>query len=447
MSDDALRSRRRRGPEAELTCTYPGCDEPRWEGSAEGRCLFHAAENGHDDEVALSVWSFARQRVAARRLDFRGCRFPDDPSGQGFQGLAFPGSVSFEDAVFAGTANFQDADLGGADGQFEAVFRSARFEGWAQFEGARFGRADFIRAELLGHAQFARARFEGAAQFDYAHFARADFAEATFDDLTGWSGAAFERSVVFARAAFRAVTFEHVHFQGRAAFSGACFRDAVNFQGVHFELADFGGATFEGKADFLGARAAQTFTLDLPGFGGTRRERRPFALRGEGETAYRLAKQAAQERGDYRLAGEYHYAEQCSGERARRSRVMTSPWRPAFFAPSNLAALLRAVGELVFARVLFGYGERPGRVFLTGLGVIFAWSLLYYGSGALTGAVTAGGTTWLDCLHFSTVTFTTVGYGDIMPLGVARLFAGSEAILGTALMALFIVSLARRYSR
>lgn len=77
------------------------------------------------------------------------------------------------------------------------------------------------------------------------------------------------------------------------------------------------------------------------------------------------------------------------------------------------------------------------------------WSLLYRATGALTGAIglSGDGLGWLDCLHFSTVTFTTVGYGDITPLGVARLLAGSEAILGTALMALFIVSLARKYER
>ena len=35
-----------------------------------------------------------------------------------------------------------------------------------------------------------------------------------------------------------------------------------------------------------------------------------------------------------------------------------------------------------------------------------------------------------DALYFSTVTVTTVGYGDIVPLGINRALAGLEALLG-----------------
>ncbi|MDP7162721.1 MAG: potassium channel family protein [Phycisphaerae bacterium] len=52
------------------------------------------------------------------------------------------------------------------------------------------------------------------------------------------------------------------------------------------------------------------------------------------------------------------------------------------------------------------------------------------------------------CIYFSTVTFTTLGYGDFRPKpGFFRLLAGTEAFLGVALMPLFIVDLARKYTR
>jgi hypothetical protein len=52
-------------------------------------------------------------------------------------------------------------------------------------------------------------------------------------------------------------------------------------------------------------------------------------------------------------------------------------------------------------------------------------------------------------LYFSTITFTTLGYGDLYPSpeGFYRQLAMAEAVAGGCLMALFVVCLAKRYSR
>jgi hypothetical protein len=39
-------------------------------------------------------------------------------------------------------------------------------------------------------------------------------------------------------------------------------------------------------------------------------------------------------------------------------------------------------------------------------------------------------TSFLDYMYFSTVTFTTLGYGDFRPCEHARLYAAAEAMLG-----------------
>ena len=46
-----------------------------------------------------------------------------------------------------------------------------------------------------------------------------------------------------------------------------------------------------------------------------------------------------------------------------------------------------------------------------------------------------------DAIYFSTVTWTTLGYGDIVPIGDTRLIAGFEALAGYVTMSLLIVVL------
>ncbi len=40
----------------------------------------------------------------------------------------------------------------------------------------------------------------------------------------------------------------------------------------------------------------------------------------------------------------------------------------------------------------------------------------------------------IDCVYFSFTTYTTIGYGDIEPLGAIRFLAGLEAITGLSLI-------------
>ena len=47
-------------------------------------------------------------------------------------------------------------------------------------------------------------------------------------------------------------------------------------------------------------------------------------------------------------------------------------------------------------------------------------------------------------LYFSTVTFTTLGYGDVVPKQSFRLFAASEALVGVLIAGLFLFTLSRR---
>jgi len=59
------------------------------------------------------------------------------------------------------------------------------------------------------------------------------------------------------------------------------------------------------------------------------------------------------------------------------------------------------------------------------------WALLgHFDLGSLTGI---SGTLY-ECVYFSSVTYTTLGFGDVNPVGPLRLLAGAEALTGLILI-------------
>ncbi len=88
--------------------------------------------------------------------------------------------------------------------------------------------------------------------------------------------------------------------------------------------------------------------------------------------------------------------------------------------------------------------KNRARVVVALLGAIFAhlieiwlfafayYAIIYYDKmGALEGNFDGS---LYDCFYFSITTYTTVGYGDIAPLGDVRLLAGLESLTGLVLI-------------
>ncbi|MGI9271989.1 MAG: potassium channel family protein [Woeseiaceae bacterium] len=57
--------------------------------------------------------------------------------------------------------------------------------------------------------------------------------------------------------------------------------------------------------------------------------------------------------------------------------------------------------------------------------------LSFEGFGELVGA---DGPTFLDCIYYSASVFTTVGFGDIYPVGAIRTMTGTEGITGLTMI-------------
>jgi hypothetical protein len=80
---------------------------------------------------------------------------------------------------------------------------------------------------------------------------------------------------------------------------------------------------------------------------------------------------------------------------------------------------------------------------------LFELILFFSAAYRLAGISGPGGRaeTFGACLYFSVITITTVGYGDLVPLPQARVFAAFEALTGYVYMALFIAAVNNLLSR
>ena len=106
---------------------------------------------------------------------------------------------------------------------------------------------------------------------------------------------------------------------------------------------------------------------------------------------------------------------------------------------------------------LTNHGESVKRVVYWSIGVILACALAYpFTGGIATGNEVFRATSLsalslglvLRSLYFSTVTFTTLGYGDYHPVGEwSKALAGAESLAGALLVALFVFVLGRRVAR
>jgi len=144
------------------------------------------------------------------------------------------------------------------------------------------------------------------------------------------------------------------------------------------------------------------------------------------ENTYRNLRLQYSGQGEPEIAGQFFYREKVTQRRQKNH--------------------LSRIWDYFSKEVLFGYGERPMNVLMSSgiLTVLFAW--IYAGSENLIhGNVVT--TDVLSALYFSVVTFTTLGYGDYHPVGWLRFLSAFEALLGAVFIALFIVTMTRKFIR
>jgi hypothetical protein len=291
--------------------------------------------------------------------------------------------------------------------------------------------------------------FDGDVLFNMSVFlGQARFIGATFRKAAGFDGCTFQRVCAFREAVFCGRTlFRTVMFEGYVLFNDAVFREDARFINTCFSKGvNFTKTVFERKADFPGVYSRGKTVPQIEGVN--------FVRKRYGDDIYfwRFMKQVSQEAGLYREAGECFYQEQC-GHYWQRFRG--PEYRRLSAGGKALRWLwgIRLVPELVFGRLLFGYGERPIRVLTAAVIIIIACGLFYASPAArfsIASETQRHHLTLLEALFYSTTTFTTLGLGDFAPNSESPLTQAVtmfEAFTGAFLIALFVVCFWKRFSR
>ena len=290
--------------------------------------------------------------------------------------------------------------------------------------------------------------FKREAIFNSSEFlGQTRFSGAVFHSRAGFDGCIFKGVASFSDVVFKApAQFRTVEFHGYALFNSAKFNKEARFVNTLFSKGgNFQATSFGGFSDFTGAYCDRR---SVPIY-----EQVEFAgkSKGEDETFWRFVKQSAQNSGYYREAGECFYKERCS-MLYRKFRGKDYDSLSRFQKSFRWLAGVRLLPELIFGKFLFGYGERPFRVLAAAFLIIIVCSALYSWQGALmdrNGYIVSKNSI-MDMMYFSATTFTTVGFGDISPAPLnsfAKIVAMTEAMTGACLNALFVVCLAKRFSR
>lgn len=158
----------------------------------------------------------------------------------------------------------------------------------------------------------------------------------------------------------------------------------------------------------------------------------------QAEEIYRGLRKVSEQQGLFELAGRFFYEEMLM-------RRLQMP----------LPSFGRVVSWLV--DLFCGYGEKPLRVIAFSLCLISLLACCYFLLGIRDGntivafnanaSVLENLLNFLTALYFSVVTFTTLGYGDLVPVGASRALAAIEAFMGSFTLALFVVVFVKKMTR
>ena len=171
-----------------------------------------------------------------------------------------------------------------------------------------------------------------------------------------------------------------------------------------------------------------------------------------GKINYRIARNQANKIGDHERIGYYYYKERAYG--SKNIRVEDYPTYRDYLSTKFFDAL---------SKYTVGYGERPWNILIVSVMTISIFALLYMFIGIKTLNNELIGisiktlsqhslveilNTYIDLWYFSMVTFTTVGYGDmIVTTTIGKILVGLEVFFGITIGAAWTSVIIKRMIR
>ncbi len=347
-----------------------------------------------------------------------------------------------------GLTVFRDMALGSAPGEAAQIVSDVYFN-LCQFQRVQLRNIRFMGCEFAG-VVFDEVQFGPGVSFENCHFNRNGDQQG--DDLSGDGAALFQncqffgnyhrRSLRFITCDLRWAVFLGCHIESitihQSLLSYATFAES-HLLSLEFKGCDLsGGAIYRPRAldlyfsDMEHTLIDGAFFLDHSQSG-------PSQITTHVKSIRRLV----------RLL-EYHNLDHLAGEYIYRAKILEE---------QGLTGYPRLISYCL--RWLCGYGERPSYTLAIILlhNIPFGFLYLYNGIStpygvvdyALNGVNLAIDGPWIDylkCLFFSLSTFTTVGYGNFLPINqMGMLITGIQMILGLLLCALWTGCVLRKISR
>jgi hypothetical protein len=356
------------------------------------------------------------------------------------------GKVDFHYSVFGNCdIMFERTEFGNSRVDFRTVdFGSGRINfnralfgnGEVNFEGAssKAGKIQFKKAEMKN----------GPKNFNFIEM---EDAEISFDKTDFGNG-----DVTFYKSRFHTISLKSCHLDHYVDFrfagvklldiSDTIVRDIVDFEPYDFPV--------DIKVlDLSGMRLIGKLYIDWK-----HNNCREIITRQEGTTLRQKAEQFRILKENFSSTGKYGDEDDAY---VMFKRFESKSWLTEQKEKGGLTKIASYVPHgfkwLVYEKIGL-YATAPGRVLLS---VIISWvffGFTYYlidltGLGKTVSAVNNPDhlSRFMQSFYHSAITFFTVGYGDVYPMGISRIISGFEGFMGVFMMSYFTVAFVRKVLR